>query len=83
MRHLSLSDIATVNTCIILIAILIVSTYTIRPTTLTFAQMQTIIQRDLTIELVCRRRRRLGVWEFETGIPYEKNWMELLMSSQE
>ncbi len=26
----------------------------------------------------------ITLWEFETGIPYEKNWMELLMmSSQE
>lgn len=24
----------------------------------------------------------IALWEFETGIPYEKNWMELLMSSQ-
>jgi hypothetical protein len=52
MRHLSLSNIATVNACIILIAILIVSPYTIRPTTLAIAQLQTIVQRDLTIELV-------------------------------
>ncbi len=22
------------------------------------------------------------LWEFETGIPYVKNWMELLMSKQ-
>jgi hypothetical protein len=25
----------------------------------------------------------ITLWEFETGIPYEKNWMELLMSMQE
>ncbi|MDQ3853737.1 MAG: hypothetical protein M3299_12985 [Thermoproteota archaeon] len=25
----------------------------------------------------------ITLWEFETGIPYEKNWMELLMSVQE
>lgn len=25
----------------------------------------------------------ITLWEFETGIPYEKNWMELLMSPQE
>jgi hypothetical protein len=25
----------------------------------------------------------ITLWEFETRIPYEKNWMELLMSSQE
>jgi hypothetical protein len=24
----------------------------------------------------------ITLWEFETGIPYEKNWMELLMSEQ-
>jgi hypothetical protein len=23
----------------------------------------------------------ITLWEFETGIPYEKNWMELLMMS--
>ena len=23
------------------------------------------------------------LWEFETGIPYEKNWMELLMTSSQ
>jgi hypothetical protein len=25
----------------------------------------------------------ITLWEFQTGIPYEKNWMELLMSTQE
>ena len=25
----------------------------------------------------------ITLWEFETRIPYEKNWMELLISSQE
>lgn len=25
----------------------------------------------------------ITLWEFQTGIPYEKNWMELLMSPQE
>ncbi len=25
----------------------------------------------------------ITLWEFETGIPYEKNWMELLMMSQQ
>ena len=24
----------------------------------------------------------ITLWEFETGIPYEKNWMELLMMSR-
>jgi hypothetical protein len=23
------------------------------------------------------------LWEFETGIPYEKNWIELLMTSSQ
>jgi hypothetical protein len=26
--------------------------------------------------------REITLWEFETGIPYEKNWMEILMSLQ-
>jgi hypothetical protein len=25
----------------------------------------------------------ITLWEFETGIPYEKNWMELLMMSSQ
>ena len=28
-------------------------------------------------------KTNITLWEFETGIPYEKNWMELLMSQQE
>jgi len=46
-----LSNIATVNACIILIAVLLVSTYTISPSAPATAQLQTIVERDLTIEL--------------------------------
>jgi alpha-beta hydrolase superfamily lysophospholipase len=46
-----LSNIATVNACIILIAVLLVSTYTISPSAPAIAQLQTIVERDLTIEL--------------------------------
>ncbi len=46
-----MSNIATVNACIILIAVLLVSTYTISPSAPATAQLQTIVERDLTIEL--------------------------------
>jgi uncharacterized protein len=46
-----LSNIATVNACIILIAVLLASTYTISPSVPAIAQLQTIVERDLTIEL--------------------------------
>ncbi len=51
MRHLDLSNIATVNACIILIAILFVSTHTIYSSTPAITQLQTIVEKDLTIEL--------------------------------